>query len=145
MTAKEAAQLYTNQGRKAPAEIVGASVSKYHARKKEVDGHMFDSTSEALAYQVLKRWEQAGAISSLELQPRFTITQGHVGEDGRKVRPRKYVADFRYLQDGRLHVVDVKGCKTAVYSLKRAIFLEQYPQYKFEEWTPQQVKEMAQQ
>ena len=145
MTAKEAAQLYTNQGRKAPAEIVGASVSKYHARKKEVDGHMFDSTSEALAYQALKRWEQAGAISSLELQPRFTITQGHVGEDGRKVRPRKYVADFRYLQDGRLHVVDVKGCKTAVYSLKRAIFLEQYPQYKFEEWTPQQVKEMARQ
>ena len=150
MTSKQAQQLYTNQGLKAPAEIAGAPVSKYHARKKEVDGHLFASTSEALAYQVLKRWEQAGAISNLELQPRFVIVEASRDAQGRKVRAREYRADFRFIDlrfatYGVAAVIDVKGVRTAVYSLKLALFKKQYPQYIFEEWTPQQVKEMARQ
>ena|ERR1017187_64370 len=145
MTTKEAHQLYANQGRKAPAEITGASVSKYHARAKMVEGHWFQSTSEALAYQVLKRWEQVGAISNLELQPRFVIVEGSRDAQGRKVRAREYRADFRFFRDGRSVVVDVKGFSTPVFLLKKRMFEMQYPQYKFEEWTPQQVKEMARQ
>lgn len=145
MTSKEAQQLYANQGRKAPAEIAGASVSKYHALRKEVDGHMFASTSEALAYQVLKRWEQAGEISSLELQPRFVIVEASRDAQGRKVRAREYRADFLFVQGGNSVVVDVKGVRTAVYSLKLALFKRQYPRYCFEEWTPRKVKELARQ
>ena len=146
MTSKQAQQLYTNQGLKAPAEIAGAPVSKYHARKKEVDGHLFDSTSEALAYQVLKRWEQAGEISSLELQPRFVIVEGsRDAQTGRKVRARSYVGDFSFYRDGKQIVVDVKGFPTPLFLLKKRLFEVQYPTIPLEIWTRQMLKEMARQ
>ena len=146
MTTKEAQQLYANLGRKAPAELIGTPVSKYHARAKMVEGHWFQSTSEALAYQVLRRWEQAGAISNLELQPRFVIVEGsRDAQTGRKVRARSYVGDFSFYRDGKQIVVDVKGFPTPLFLLKKRLFEVQYPTIPLEIWTRQMLKEMARQ
>ena len=147
VTTRQAAQLYANQGKQPPAELAEAKVSKYSARKKEIDGHMFDSTAEALAYQVLRRWEQAGAISGLKLQPRFVIVEASLDAQGLKVRAREYVADFEYSQDVRRVVVDVKGVSTQLYSLKKRLFTVQYLVTgivnQFLEWTPQDVRRLA--
>ena len=49
------------------------------------------------------------------------------------LRSRVYKADFKYLdvKSGMETVEDVKGMKTQLYSLKRQLFLSQYPQYRF--------------
>jgi hypothetical protein len=147
MKLSDAAALYRNQGLEPPSELSSAKGHKYSAKKKEIDGHVFDSTAEALAYRVLRQWEQHGLISELELQPRFVILAALVNERGKKLgRDRVYVADFRFTRKGGLRVVvDVKGVKTSVYSLKIAMFKKQYPHYIFEEWSPKHVKELAKQ
>jgi hypothetical protein len=111
-----------------------------------VEGHWFQSTSEALAYQVLRRWEQAGAISNLELQPRFVIVEGsRDAQTGRKVRARCYVGDFSFYRNGKRIVVDVKGFPTPLFLLKKRMFEMQYPGLKLEIWTRQMLKELARQ
>ncbi len=85
---------------------------------------------EAKRYFVLKRLFEAGSIQELELQPRFEIVPTHKW-NGKTQRKKSYVADFKYIQDGIEIVEDVKGMRTAVYILKRSIFLTKYPQYKF--------------
>ena len=36
------------------------------------------------------------------------------------------VADFEYIENGEMVVVDVKGFKTAVYMIKKKLFLYKY-------------------
>ncbi len=104
--------------------------SKYNNKKTVVNGIKFDSQKEGLRYMTLVLLESTGQISDLELQPRFEIIPKHTF-NGKTQRKRSYVADFRYKQGDDTVVEDVKGFKTAVYKLKRALFLTQYPQYKF--------------
>lgn len=107
--------------------------SKYHAKKTEVDGIVFDSAKEARHYASLKLLEHAGIISNLRLQPRFLL-QDSFTHDGKKERKIEYVADFMYDQGGRAVVEDVKGLKTQVYKLKRKMFLYKYgDKYEFKE------------
>lgn len=84
---------------------------KYSARKTVVDNIAFASRAEARRYQELKLLEHAGYIKNLESQPCYDLVINGV-------KVGKYVADFRYVQDGRTVVEDVKGMKTAVYRLK---------------------------
>jgi hypothetical protein len=87
---------------------------KYGNRQTEVDGIGFDSKAEAKRYTDLRLLEVGGAITDLVLQPRFPLMV-----NGEKVGV--YVADFQYVEDGRLVVEDVKGgaaTKTPVYRLK---------------------------
>lgn len=136
MTTKQALQLYHQAGAEPPAELAGTPApSKYHARKKEVDGHLFDSTGEALAYRKLRLWEHAGVISDLQLQPRFVISPGYRDAEGHKVRAREYVADFSFMRGGRRVIVDFKGVLTPMYRMKRDIFRQRFPDLEFEEWT----------
>lgn len=44
-----------------------------------------------------------------------------------------YVADFCYIQKGKIIVEDVKGKKTDVYKLKRKLFLYKYSNIEFRE------------
>jgi len=99
--------------------------NKYHAKKTEVDGIAFDSRLEANHYIALKALQSAGRISNLELQPEFPIII-----DGKPVRglskrglgrPLKAVMDFRYVRDGKVHVVDCKGVDLPLSRWKRAI------------------------
>lgn len=91
-------------------------MNKYNAKKKEVDGFLFDSTSEANRYSDLKLAERAGNIRNLELQPKFSINL-----EGRHICD--YFADFRYYDCDKEEIIieDVKGMATDVYKLKKKL------------------------
>lgn len=97
-----------------------------------MDGITFDSKKEAARYIELSTLEKLGQISGLELQKRFEICPKRFGN----VRARYYVADFVYEEGGKKVIEDVKSKITrcnAVYSLKKALVLANYPQYEFRE------------
>lgn len=100
--------------------------NKYGAVRTEVNGHRFDSKAEAAHYATLCGWERAGLIRDLRLQVPFAL-RGPAGpllsEAG---NPLTYRADFVYFDvaEGRDVVVDVKGAKTSVYKLKKAIMAQ---------------------
>jgi len=91
----------------------GGWVNKFSAKKETVDGIVFASRAEARRYGELKMLMAAKVICGLELQPRFDIVI-----NGQKVCT--YIADFRYTENGKEIVEDVKGCKKgSAYSMFR--------------------------
>jgi len=107
--------------------------SKFGNRPVEIDGVRFDSGKEARRYNELKLLERAGQIKNLELQPRFLLQEAfkHNGETHRKI---EYVADFRYIEDGKQVVEDVKSVitkKHPVYALKKKLLFKKYPDISF--------------
>jgi len=92
------------------------SQAKYRNQKTTLDGIQFDSRTEAARYQELLFLVRAGVITHLELQPRYNLVV-----NGQKLG--FYKADFRYYDTatGETIVEDVKGVKTAVYSLKKKL------------------------
>lgn len=101
--------------------------SKYHNRKAVVDGITFDSITEAEYYIGLKLLLRDGAIKDIEIHPKFLLQPAYV-KNGKKIRPIYYEADFAYFDivAGKNVVVDVKGCKTDVYKLKKKLFEYRY-------------------
>lgn len=100
-------------------------MTKYRARRTEVDGIMFDSAAEARRYGELKLMQRAGVISDLRLQPQFELLAKFTDAAGNKHRSITYRADFTYLEKGQVIVEDVKGMLTPVYKLKKKLFLNQ--------------------
>ena len=105
-------------------------MSKYKNTKAKriVNGAIvtFDSKKEADRYDQLIILARAGKIESLKLQPKYLLLdtlriQGH-----RTMPKRYYIADFEYMQNGKVIVEDVKGMKTPVYKLKKHLFLSIY-------------------
>jgi hypothetical protein len=90
--------------------------NKYGAAKAVVDGIVFQSKAEANRYAQLKLLSRAKKISSLALQPVYSI-------DIEGFHICNYIADFRYFDNERSKeiVEDVKGVKTAVYRLKKKL------------------------
>ena len=88
--------------------------NKYRAVKTIVDGIKFDSKKGAARYSQLKLLVRAGVVTKLELQPRYDLTIN-------TIKCGFYKADFRYFENGREVVEDVKGMKTDVYKIKKAI------------------------
>ena len=117
MTEEQIQAYLRRSGEQASAPAVRSSQSrqKYGNRRTEVDGITFDSAKEARRYQALKLLEAAGKISELKVHPHwFCVVNG--------VLVCKYVADFSYLDGERWFVCeDVKGIRTPVYRLKRAL------------------------
>lgn len=103
-------------------------MSKYHARKTEIDGIVFDSRKESERYAELKLLERAHRIRSLVLQPRFELQEGFTNAEGKKIRPITYIADFMYYDcdTGTYVVEDVKGMKTDTYKIKKKLFEYKY-------------------
>lgn len=99
--------------------------SKYSSAKTDIDGITFDSKKESEFYAELKLRERAGEISHLRLQPRYLLQEAFK-RDGKQYREIEYVADFEYIENGVTVVVDVKGFRTAVYMIKRKLFLYRY-------------------
>lgn len=101
-------------------------MNKYHAKKTEVDGIVFDSKRESERYKELKLLEKVGEIRYLKLQPKYDLVV-----NGQKICT--YKADFQY--EGKIiesniiftpigwkpFVEDVKGVKTPVYRLKKKL------------------------
>lgn len=78
--------------------------NKLRNQKTVVDGITFASKKEAARYSELKLLERAGEITDLQCQPVYRLEV-----NGQLVC--KYIADFKYVQDGEPVVEDVKGMK----------------------------------
>jgi hypothetical protein len=93
-----------------------AGRSKYGAVKTECDGFKFDSKAEARRYGELKLMQQTGEISELVVHPKFRIDV-----EGQHICD--YIGDFSYQPERSFEPVieDVKGVRTAVYSIKRKL------------------------
>lgn len=107
---------------------------KYGNEPINVNGHTFASKAEARRYKELLIMEQVGAITSLRLQPKYELIPSF-RKNGRTFRKTEYIADFEYIEDGKIIVEDVKGFKTEVYKLKKKLF-----EYKYETLTLREVK-----
>ncbi len=134
MTTRELNALYTRLGINPPPSVAAPDASKYNATKKMADGILFDSSGEAECYRILKLQEKSGAISGLELQPRFVLAEAFRDATGKTRRRIEYRADFRFTRGGRTVIADYKGFPTPVYKLKLKLFLQKYPHLDFEEW-----------
>lgn len=93
--------------------------SKYGNRKiTGPDGQKYDSVKEYHRYGCLRLLERAGEISDLKRQVKFELIPKQVGE-----RACNYIADFTYMENGKLVVEDVKGVKTDAYKIKKKLML----------------------
>lgn len=100
----------------APAKKKTPGQPKYRNKKTVVDGITFDSRAEARKWVDLKGLLAAGAISMLRRQVSFRL-------EVNRVLVARYRADFVFVRDGRLVVLDVKGVSTPVYRLKKRLML----------------------
>lgn len=122
-----------------------------------IDNILFDSKAEGMYYLYLKDLEKDGCIRDLTLQQKFLIHPRFQFVDPVKRGKKRYkksilaatyyIPDFTFtvrmpfsliagpvnliLNPGEQVVVDVKGMRTALYRLKRKMFLRQYPELVF--------------
>jgi len=108
-------------------------MNKYHNTKTTIDNIKFDSKREANRYLELKMLLKAKKITDLKLQPKFQLQEKFTDNKGVKHQAINYVADFTYFEDRTQIVEDVKGMETAVYKLKKKIFLSRYWHLDFRE------------
>ena len=93
--------------------------SKYGNRKLTApDGQKFDSVKEYHRWGCLRLLERAGEISNLKRQVKYELIPKQAGE-----RSCSYIADFTYMENGKLVVEDVKGVKTDAYKIKKKLML----------------------
>lgn len=92
----------------------------------------FDSKKEALRFDKLLLLAKQGIIKNLTLQPEFEIIPA-VKHNNKTLCKIKYIADFKYEQNNKTIIEDVKGFKTDVYNLKKRLFLLQNPDLEFME------------
>lgn len=99
------------------------TAGKYHAKKTESGGIVFDSAREARRWQELNLIEKAGRIRGLRRQVRYRLIPPQRLSDGRRERPVDYVADFVYVDcaTGATVVEDTKGMRTRDYIIKRKL------------------------
>ena len=116
--------------------------NKYHSKKVEVGGIVFDSKKEAKRYSELLLLEKAGAITELQRQVKYVLIPAQrefsneiytKGKNKGCFKPGKllekecaYIADFVYKEDGRIVVEDTKGFRTKDYIIKRKLMLHEH-------------------
>lgn len=104
-------------------------MNKYHNKKVEVDGHVFDSRDESLYYLLLKSQKEAGFIKDFELQPKYELVPKFEYQ-GKKRRAITYTPDYNIIHfDNSITAVDVKSIGTATQqgTLRRKLFEYRYP------------------
>ena len=115
----------------------GVRRNKYNVAPKPdrtaPDGTVFASKREMRHYQGLQLAARLGQIGELRLQPKYLLQPAFVDAQGVRHRAIYYVGDFEYLRDGRRVCEDVKGRQTAVYAIKRKLFIARYPEIEFRE------------
>ena len=100
-------------------------MSKYRNKRVELDGYRFDSQAEARRYQELRLLHQAGEIHKLVVHPRYTLLEPFECK-GVRYRSIVYEGDFEYVENGKRICEDVKGKVTAVFALKKKLFVNRY-------------------
>lgn len=102
-------------------------MNKYKNKKVIVDDYIFDSIQESKRYKELKLLLRAGQIQDLELQPHFLL-QESFKKNSKTYRKIEYIADFKYVEKGKIIVEDVKGLQTDVFKIKHKLFEKKYPE-----------------
>lgn len=95
----------------------------------------YDSQKEFARHKELQLLERGGQISDLRWQVPILIQDGFTRQDGKKVRPIYYTADFTYTESGQEIVEDVKGIDrktgrpqtTEAFRLKWKLLMALYP------------------
>lgn len=113
-------------------------MSKYHSKKVTRNGITYDSIKEARRHNELLLLERAGAIRDLQRQVEYELIPTQREPDRKGVRGGlikgkviehkcSYVADFTYIENGKLVVEDVKGYKGggaySLFTIKRKLML----------------------
>ena len=109
----------------------GTQMNKYHNRKTTIDGIKFDSKAEAKRYVELKLLQKAGKITNLELQQKYELQPKYKNNKGETIRAITYKADFKYIENGKKVVEDVKGMETKDFKLKKKLLEYKYPEIDF--------------
>jgi len=112
-------------------QSTGKRGNKYNAQKVTIDNITFASKAEAAHYKLLMIRLRAGEIRLLTTQPKFVLQEAFKTADGKRIREISYVADFCYIENEKVVVVDVKGIRTEVYNIKKKLFMYRYPDYIF--------------
>ena len=99
---------------------------KYNNVKITVNGIKFASKGEANRYCNLMLLVRGKVIKDLELQPKFLL-QASFKKNGKTHRAINYIADFRYIENGKIVIEDFKGMETEVFKIKRKLFEYNYP------------------
>ena len=107
---------------------------KHGNKKITIDGIRFDSKAEAAYYNYLKILKKSGDIKSFEMQVKYTLVDRfyHPSKTRKNGEPSivgaiTYTPDFVIEEnDGKKHVVDVKGHRTAIFNLKAKLFMKRY-------------------
>ncbi|MCD8207523.1 MAG: DUF1064 domain-containing protein [Bacteroidales bacterium] len=110
--------------------MVNFNYNKYHNKKAEYGGRVFDSKIERARYIFLLSEQQKGEISDLQCQVKFNLfptwykkgknSKGKIVDRVYK-RETNYIADFVYMKDGVQVVEDVKGMETKEFKLKESM------------------------
>lgn len=92
---------------------------KFGNRKVTVQGLKFDSILEHTVYQMLRLQEMKGEIKILQLQAKVHLTEAAI----------LMIPDFKCQdrQTDEIYYVEAKGFETAVYRLKRKLWLKYGP------------------
>ena len=105
-------------------------MNKYHNKKCIYKDMTFDSKKERDYYIVLEMMLKNNQITDLKTQVKFEL-QPSFKFNGKTIRSINYIADFTYVKNGKLIIVDTKGYRTEVYKLKKKMM--QYKGYNIEE------------
>ena len=111
----------------------GINLTSKGKQERTYKGIQYDSKTEMLFYvEYVEPKLESGEITKVERQVTYTLQDGFVNYDGKKVLPIKYKSDFNCTyKDGHLVVYDVKGQADSVSKLKRKMFWNKYPDLDF--------------
>ena len=98
---------------------------KYHNKKVDSADGKFDSKFEYEEWCRLKLLERAHLISELQRQVSFDLIPTIKTTAG-TLQKIRYIADFVYVEDGILKIVDTKGFETDTYKIKKRLLINQY-------------------
>lgn len=105
-------------------------MNKYHNKKCFYRDMTFDSKKERDYYVILQMMLKNNQITDLKTQVKFELQPSFKFKE-KTIRAINYIADFTYVKDGKLIIVDTKGYRTEVYKLKKKMM--QYRGYDIEE------------
>jgi hypothetical protein len=121
-------RLPTTKAEAMTAEEYRAAIKKapkYRNQACEMGGEKYRSKREMARHLTLMQMQASGLISELRREVPFTLVPRQRRADGKAERAVSYVADYTYVEDGRVVVEDVKSkpTKTPEYVIKRKLML----------------------
>ena len=100
---------------------------KYKNRKIENEDGKFDSAKEYRRFKELQILQRAGVISGLTCQATYVLAESVKFSGEPRAKPAlRYVADFQYVENGKLVVEDVKSKITKenpVFRIKKHLMM----------------------